>query len=113
MPFDSSHSTAAIAIGFAAFPIAKIQTRLVVMSAGSLSSEALSAGAGATAFSAAQYSWISRVRAFIGASGAIAQVGWLGDFMRANLPNEFGCASRTRSYRTAVRRSGENGRAQA
>ncbi len=74
-PCSLSHSTAAIAIGFAALPTAKIQTRRRSFSGGILSSAARNAGAGAADRIAAQYSWMSVVRASIGASGATAHIG--------------------------------------
>ena len=82
LPFRARKSTAAMAIGFAAFPIAMIHTRRWPISFEIRSSAAVSAGPGATARTAAQYSWTSAIRASIGRpAGITAHWGWLGVFI--------------------------------
>ena len=71
-----------MAIGFAAFPIAMIETRRFPISFEIRSSADVSAGPGATARTAAQYSWTSAMRALIGRpAGITAHWGWLGVFI--------------------------------
>ena len=82
-------STAAMAIGFAAFPIAMTEMRRWPISLRDAFEREVSAGPGATARTAAQYSWTSAIRESIGRpAGITAHWGWLGVFIDRKIAHD-------------------------